>query len=64
MVFHHFNSYLDETPNYHLPLPPVLIQHDASAILTDKLTALREGRETFILGESSERIRRALSNNV
>ena len=29
-----------------------------------KLTALREGRETFILGESSERIRRALSNNV
>ena len=64
MVFHHFNSYLDETPNYHLPLPPALIQHDASAILTDKLTALREGRETFILGESSERIRRALSNNV
>ena len=44
--------------------PPVLIQHDTSTILTDNLTALHKARQAFILSESSEKIRRALNNNV
>ena len=44
--------------------PPVLIQHDTSTILTDNLAAIHKARQVFILSESSERIRRALNNNV
>ena len=42
----------------------MLIQHDTSTILTDNLTALHKARQAFILSESSEKIRRALNNNV
>ena len=44
--------------------PPALIQHDTDRILTDNLTALHKARQAFILSESSERIWRALNNNV
>ena len=44
--------------------PPPFIQHDTSKILADNLTALHKARQTFILNESSEKIRRALNNNV
>ena len=44
--------------------PPALIQHDTSTILTENLTALHKARQAFISSESSERIRRALNNNV
>ena len=44
--------------------PPVLIQQDTSKVLTDTLTALHKARQVFISSKSSEKIRRALKNNV
>ena len=44
--------------------PPALIQHDTSTILTENLTAWHKERQAFISTESSQRIRRALNNNV
>ena len=44
--------------------PPALILHDTSRILTDNLTALHKVRQVFVSIESSERIQRALNNNV
>ena len=44
--------------------PPALIQHDTSTILTENLTARHKERQAFISTESSQRIRRALNNNV
>ena len=43
---------------------PALIQHNTSTILTDSLTAPHKARQAFMSSESSERIRRALNNNV
>ena len=41
-----------------------LLQYDTSKILTDNLAALHKARQAFISSESSEKIRRALNNNV
>ena len=52
------------TPPTFTNKPPAITQHDTSKILADNLTALHKARQTFILSESSEKIRRALNNNV
>ena len=44
--------------------PTALLQYNTSKILTDNFTALHKARQAFILSESSEKIRRALNNNV
>ena len=44
--------------------PPALFRYDTSKILTDNLTVLPEARQAFTLSESSEKIQRALNNNV
>ena len=44
--------------------PQALLQYDTSKILTDNLAALHKARQAFISSESSEKIRRALNNNV
>ena len=44
--------------------PLALLQYDTSKILTDNLTALHKARQALISSESSEKIRRALNNNV
>ena len=44
--------------------PPALIQHNTSKILADNLTVLHKARQVFISNKSSEKIQRALNNNV
>ena len=44
--------------------PPALAPSDTCKILTDNLAALHKAREAFISCENSEKIKRALSNNI
>ena len=44
--------------------PPALIQHDTGKILPNNLTVLHKTMQAFILSASSEKIWRALKNNV
>ena len=44
--------------------PPAFTPSNTNKILTDNLIALHKAREAFISSENSEKIRRALSNNI
>ena len=44
--------------------PPAFLEHNTSKVLTDNLMALHKAREAFISSEPSEKICRALNNNV
>ena len=66
-VFSPFQLVLGQNPKLSSTFtnkPPALFRYDTSKILTDNLTALPEARQAFTLSESSEKIQRALNNNV
>ena len=66
MDSHHFSWYLIKIRNslQYLKQPPAFTPSNTNKILTDNLIALHKAREAFISSENSEKIRRALSNNI
>ena len=51
-------------PSIFIDKPPSLTPSNTSKIISDNLAALHKAREAFVGCENSEKIRRALSNNI
>ena len=51
-------------PSTFIDKPPALTPSNTSKILTDNLAALNKAREAFTACENSDKIKRALSNNI
>ena len=67
MDSYHFSWYLVKVQNslqYLMTFPPAFTPSDTNNVLTDNRIALHKAREAFISSEDSEKIIRALSNNI